>query len=70
MNVSEEEARKLLARVKSTSERARMAQLEMLNVADARAEAVRKALDAGIPRDRIADAAGVKRTAIYRIAGN
>lgn len=68
MNVDEKTKREILARVKQTSEGARQLQVEMQNAAEARADAVRMALDAGIPRSEIAKAAGVARTMIYRIA--
>ena len=68
MNVTEAEARRLLAAVKKTSEKSRAAQAAMVDASQARADAVSAALDAGIPRERIAEAAGVARTMIYRIA--
>lgn len=68
--MSEEQARELLAAVRKASKEARCAQVAMLEAADIRSQAVRDALDAGIPRDQIAKAAGVRRTAIYKIAAN
>lgn len=63
------ERERLLARVRCTSEASRLAQARMLEVSQERAAAVRDALDAGLPRKEIAEAAGVARTAVYRIAG-
>ncbi|MBS6071731.1 MAG: hypothetical protein KH937_03500 [Actinomyces urogenitalis] len=68
MNVDETEARRLLAEVRRTSEETRVLHAQMMDVSAERSAAVRAALDAGIPRTRIAESAGVARTMIYRIA--
>ena len=68
MRVDEDEARRLLAAVKAASEETRRTQDAMMVASADRSDAVRAALDAGIPRSLIADAAGVARTMIYRIA--
>ena len=68
MNVDETEARRLLARVRETSEETRKLHAKIMDVWADRAASVRAALDAGIPRTRIAESAGVARTMIYRIA--
>lgn len=67
MKVSEAEAKRLLAAVKKASERSRRAHEASISTAQERAAAVRAAMDAGIPRDEIAEAAGVKRTGLYRL---
>ena len=66
--MTEEEAKRLLAAVRQASEATRAAHAAMLDISAERAEAVSAALDAGIPREQIAEAAGVARTMIYRIA--
>ena len=67
MKVSEEEARRLLATARKASDAARAAQEAMLSAAESRAQAVRACMEAGIPRDEIADACGVHRNLLYRI---
>ena len=66
--MDEDEARRLLAAVRSTSDRTRSARATLSAEAAERSRAVRAALDAGIPRQQIADAAGVHRNLLYRIA--
>ena len=66
--MSESEARELLAAVRKASEQTQQAHAAMMEASASRAVAVREALDAGLPREQIAEAAGVARTMIYRIA--
>lgn len=67
MKVSEQEARRLLAAAKKASDKAATSR----KIADAdsasRREAVRACMNAGIPRQEIADALGVSRQTIYQI---
>lgn len=71
--MDETEARRLLDAVARTSEASRReterARRIMADAAAARAQAVQAALDAGVPRQRIADAAGTDRNNLYRIVG-
>lgn len=71
--MNEEEARRLLAEVRRTSEISRVeterARKIMADAAAQRATAVQVALDAGIPRQEIADAAGTDRNNLYRLIG-
>ena len=67
--MSEEEEQALLAEIQRVSERSRELHNEVLDVASLRGELVRRAMDAGIPRNDIAKAAGVARTNIYKLAG-
>ena len=73
MNVNEDEVRDLLAAVERTSAASRAeterARRIMADAASARSRAIRAALDAGIPRQRIAEAAGTDRNNLYRIVG-
>ena len=64
----EDRKRELLKTVRKMSERTHRAHAQMMDASADRAQAVREALDAGIPRSEIAEAAGVARTMIYRIA--
>ena len=66
--MDEDEARRLLAAVRSTSDRTRSARATLSAEAAERSRAVRAALDAGIPRQQIADAAAVVRTKVYKLA--
>lgn len=66
--MDEQKKQELLARVRVLSERARELQRESAEVASERALAVQNAMEFGVPREEIAKAAGVVRTAIYRIA--
>ena len=67
--VTEDEKRELLEAVTRASEETRVARARMLEASRARTEAVQAALDAGIPRQRIADAAGTHRNNLYRLVG-
>ena len=62
MNVTEAEARRLLAAVRRASG-------AMDSARTRRDEAIRAAMRAGVPRQQIADAAGLERTMLYRIIG-
>ncbi|MFC2623683.1 MAG: hypothetical protein ACFN0W_03615 [Propionibacterium acidifaciens] len=62
MNVTEAEARRLLAAVRRASSAMDSARAQ-------RDEAIRAAMRAGVPRQQIADAAGLERTMLYRIIG-
>lgn len=66
--MSEVEARRLLAAVRKASAETQQAHAVMMAASASRARAVQAALDAGLPRAEIAEAAGVARTMIYRIA--
>lgn len=66
--MDEKKKQELLARVRVLSERSRELQRESAEVASERALAVQEAMELGVPREEIAKAAGVVRTAIYRIA--
>ena len=68
MDVTETEARRLLAAAKEASERARASRARADEDSAARRRAVQACMDAGIPRQRIADALGVSRQMIYVIA--
>lgn len=63
MNVTEDEARRLLAAVRRASGAMDSARAQ-------RDEAIRAAMRAGVPRQQIADAAGLERTMLYRISGS
>lgn len=67
MNVTEAEARRLLAAVKEASERARASRAQADADSAVRRRAVQACMDAGIPRQQIADALGVSRQMIYVI---
>lgn len=71
--MTEEEAKRLLAAVRQASEQSRReterARKIMVEAGAGRAAAVQAALDAGIPREQIADAAGTDRNNLYRIVG-
>jgi len=68
---SPEEQTRLLAAVKDATERAAAAQQEanrlVSEASGLRRQAVQDAMDAGIPRDDIAAAAGVQRIRLYQI---
>ena len=66
--MDEDEARRLLAEVSRTTADGQEARAAAARAAEARSAAVSAALDAGIPRQQIADAAGVRRNLLYRIA--
>lgn len=63
MNVSESEARALLAAVRKASASLERARAE-------RDEAIRDAMAAGVARREIAEAAGLERTQLYRVIGS
>ncbi|WP_315134700.1 hypothetical protein [uncultured Actinomyces sp.] len=71
--MTEDEERRLLEAVRRASEASRSeterARRIMADAAAARALAVQAAMDAGIPRQRIAEAAGTDRNNLYRIVG-
>lgn len=73
MATTPEEAERLLSAVHEASERSRQIREEanrmMADASEARRIAVQAALDADLPRGRIADAAGVNRNLLYRIVG-
>lgn len=73
MSVDDVTKRELLAAVKQASDQSRReterARKIMADAARARADAVQAALDAGVPRREIADAAGTDRNNLYRIVG-
>jgi len=69
MDVDEQTKRKLLAEVKRTSEESRSAAAAAERTAAERAAAVRAAMESGVPRQEIADAAGMHRNNIYRLIG-
>ncbi|QPK82302.1 hypothetical protein G7Y41_06945 [Schaalia sp. ZJ405] len=69
MFVDEQEKRRLLAEVKRTSEESRAASEAAERAAAERAAAVQAAMDSGVPRQEIADAAGMHRNNIYRLIG-
>lgn len=60
--MTEEQARELLAAVRRASGSMRRARKR-------RDEAIREAMNVGVPRQEIADAAGLERTQLYRIIG-
>lgn len=68
MSVDEQTKRKLLAEVRRTSEQTRALRVQMQDSAAERARAVQSAMEAGIARAQIAEAAGVTRQILYRIA--
>lgn len=65
--VSEDEKRKLLAAVRKTTIEAEKRRRAADEASGARRDAVEAAMDAGIPRDEIASAAGVHRNILYQI---
>lgn len=67
LNVSESQKRKLLAAVKTTTERAAASRAKADADSASRRAAVEAAMDAGIPRAEIAEAAGVHRVGLYQI---
>ncbi|MCD4557197.1 hypothetical protein [Schaalia sp. lx-100] len=69
MIVDDAEKRRLLAEVEKASEESRAAYEKAEHVAARRAAAVRAAMDAGVPRQEIADAAGIHRNNVYRLLG-
>lgn len=62
MKVTEAEAQKMLAAIKRAS-------TSMESARARRDAAIREAMEAGVPRQEIADAAGLERTQVYRISG-
>lgn len=60
--MTETEARRLLAAVRKAS-------ASMERARKGRDEAIRAAMAAGVPRQEIADAAGLERTQLYRVIG-
>jgi hypothetical protein len=67
MNVSESEARELLAAVRKASEQAAASRAKADEDSAIRRDAVKAAMDAGLPREQIAEAAGAHRNRLYRI---
>lgn len=67
MSVTDDEQRALLDRVGELSEESRAVHERAQVLRRERGDAIRAAMAAGIPRDLIAEAAGVARTAIYRL---
>lgn len=74
--MDETEARRLLDAVARTSEESRAAAEESRAAMarsraarESRSAAVRAAMDAGVPRQRIAEAAGTHRNTLYRLLG-
>lgn len=65
--MDETEARRLLDAVETTSASVQSTHALLMEQAAARALAVQSAMDAGIPRQQIADAAGVHRNVLYQI---
>ena len=65
--MTEAEARRLLAAAKEASERARVSRARADADSAARRRAVQACMDAGIPRQQIADALGVSRQMVYII---
>ena len=61
MNVAEVETRELLAAVRKASEQARSTHETMTAAAAARADAVLVAMDAGLPREQIAETSSTHR---------
>ncbi|PKF69341.1 hypothetical protein [Corynebacterium mastitidis] len=68
MKVDEQEAEKLLNKVRDVSRRSRALYEETARLSAERSEIVREAMEAGIPRQQIADAAGTSRQMLHRIA--
>lgn len=71
MRVDQETEERLLAQVRAASEHSRSetarARAIMAAGAAARAQSIQAAIEAGIPRQKIADAAGVHRNLLYRL---
>lgn len=71
--MTSKEAQELLRAVRDTSEESRQvreaANRMMAEALERRKAAVLAALDAGLPRESIAQEAGVNRNLLYRIAG-
>ncbi|MFE5290314.1 hypothetical protein ACFRAQ_35640 [Nocardia sp. NPDC056611] len=67
MDVTSEEAQKLLDRVVEATERAQRSREVADHDSTLRREAVEAAMEAGLPRDQIAAAAGVHRNVLYQI---
>lgn len=67
MKVSEVEARRLLAVAKEASEQAAASRARADADSAARRVAVRACMDAGIPRQTIADTLGISRAMLYQI---
>lgn len=65
--MSEEEARALLAAAKKASETAAQSRAKADADSALRRKAVQACMDAGIPRDRIAQTLGVSRQTVYQI---
>lgn len=65
--MDEDETRRLLDAVEATSASVQSTHAVLMEQAAARALAVQAAMDAGIPRQRIAEAAGVHRNVLYQI---
>lgn len=65
--MTEDEARDLLAAAKSASEQADAARDAYYTAAAQRREAVQAAMDAGIPRRRIAEYLGIGVRTVYQI---
>ena len=65
--MSESEARELLAAVRKASEQAAASRAKADEDSAIRRDAVKAAMDAGLPREQIAEAAGAHRKRLYRI---
>lgn len=65
--MTEEEAKRLLAEAVHAGEMAERSREKAVADAAARRAAIQACMDAGIPRQQIADALGVARTSLYRI---
>jgi DNA invertase Pin-like site-specific DNA recombinase len=65
MAVNPDETTRLLQAVRDATAEGKRLRQEARRI---RRESVRAAMDAGVPRQEIADAAGVHRNLIYRIA--
>lgn len=67
MRVDEDEARRLLAAARRANDAVRKAQDAMSTASVDRADAVRACMEAGIPRQQIAETLGVDRSILYRL---
>ncbi|WP_315134697.1 helix-turn-helix domain-containing protein [uncultured Actinomyces sp.] len=65
--MTEDEERRLLEAARTANEAVRQAQGAMTVAAAERADAVRACMEAGIPRQRIAETLGVNRSILYRL---
>lgn len=65
--MTEIEARRLLAAAKKASKQASASRAKADEDSAARRRAVQACMDAGIPRQQIADALGISRQTVYQI---